>query len=167
MIYIIDGYNLLWKLVPDMMRDGRLEEARDLVQGKLREFASLRGQVEILIVYDGEGRGQRPGPARAGLRVCFSPGGVTADEWVLDYAQEYSGESGLCVVSSDLKDISRRLGGLRAQPVTSERFIASLDDTASSALKGKGDPPEHSDKPPAPDGPELDAWLEEFGMKED
>ena len=38
--YIVDGYNLLWKLDPLLMEQGRLEEARAGLEGRLVEFLS-------------------------------------------------------------------------------------------------------------------------------
>ena len=165
--YINDGYNLLWKTSPAMMDESRLEEARSGLEMKLQEFLSLGGASDILLVYDGRGRGSRPGPGRSGLRICFSPDGKTADNTILDFALSYSGRGEVLVVSSDLKDIGRRLGGTRARPVTSERFLDVMEEKLRSARGGDGDARQADEKPPPPRGEDIDRWLQDFDMKED
>ena len=164
--YIIDGYNLLWKSTPDLMKTAMLEEARLGIEKDLQEFLALGGAAEILLVYDGQGRGTRPGPGRAGLKTCFSPTGKTADDTILDLAQDYPGKGETTIVSSDLKDINRRLRGLRVRSMTSEEFLAVLEKKLR-AVRGRGRQAESPDgKPSAPKGEDIDRWLEDFDMKE-
>lgn len=164
--YIIDGYNLLWKLLPEQMNPAGLQKSRQALERRLQEFISLEGEAQALLVFDGEGQGTRLTKAQLGLRICFSPGGIPADEKVLDLAQEYSGRGEVYVITSDLKDIGRRLGGTRAVHITSESF----KDRLERALNVTGDRDqlvsEEDEKPSAPKGDEIDTWLEEFDMKE-
>ena len=165
--YIIDGYNLLWKSTPDLMRTPKLEEARCGIEKSLQEFLSLGGASEVLLVYDGQGRGTRPGPGRTGLKVCFSQTGKTADDTILDLAQSYSGKGEVWIVSSDLKDINRRLGGARVRPMTSEKFLAALGEKLQSSRGGDRQAELPDEKPSAPKGKDIDRWLKDFDMKED
>ena len=163
-IYIIDGYNLLWKFMPAQMKAGELEGGRARLEDKLIEFIALQGAARIILVYDGKGRGAPPSRERWGLQTCFTPGGITADERILDLAEEQFGQGNLFVVTSDLKDIGRRLGGTRATHMKSEAFIELLN----GSLKRPGLRPTQGDgeKPPAPEGGEVDDWLEEFDLKD-
>jgi len=165
--YIVDGYNLLWKLSSALMGQGRLEEARAGLEGRLVEFLSAVDNTEALVVYDGQGRGSPPGKPRHGVRVAFSPSGTPADEKILDYIQASADQGEVFVVSSDRKDITRRLGGTRAIPVPSEEFIEILQRRLDS-FRGAGESaPVDEEKPPAPKNSEVDDWLHQFGMKDD
>jgi len=165
--YIVDGYNLLWKLTPLLMERGQLEEARAGLEARLVEFLSAAGNTEVLVVYDGQGRGSPPGKPRHGVRVAFSPSGTPADEKILDYIQASVDQGEVFVVSSDRKDITQRLGGTRASPVSSEEFIESLQQRLDGFRGGERGLPANEEKPPAPDSSEVDDWLTQFGMKDD
>jgi predicted RNA-binding protein with PIN domain len=165
--YIVDGYNLLWKLVPLLMEQGRLEEARADLEGRLVEFLSAVDNTEALVVYDGQGGGSPPGESRHGVRVAFSPSGIPADEKILDYIQASADQGEVFVVSSDRKDITRRLGGTCARPVPSEDFIEAIQQRLAAFRSPGDDTRANAEKPPAPDSAEVDDWLDQFGMKED
>ena len=165
--YIVDGYNLLWKLNPLLMEQRRLEEARADLEGRLVEFLSAVDNTEALVVYDGQGGGSPPGKPRHGVRIAFSPSGTPADEKILDYIQASVDQGEVFVVSSDRKDITRRLGGTRASPVPSEEFIERMQQRLDRFRGSREDAPANEEKPPAPDSSEVDDWLNQFGMKED
>ena len=135
-IYIVDGYNLLWKLMPGEMTSAKLEGNRQELERKLVEFISLAGKARVILVYDGKGSGSRLSRDRWGLRICFAPGQTTADEKVLDYAEEYADKGDVWVVTSDLKDIGRRLGGIRATHIRSEKFIEEFSRTLNKTNQG-------------------------------
>ena len=162
--YIIDGYNLLWKLLPEKMELVELEGSRQELEGRLIEFISLIGKARIILVYDGRGGGSSLSRSRWGIRSCFTPGGVTADEQILDYAEEYSGKGEVFIVTSDLKDIARRLGGNRVTHIKSEAFIEMLSGTLNKS--SMEDSPDGSEKPSSLKGDEIDAWLQEFDLKD-
>ena len=164
--YIVDGYNLLWKLFPEKMTAAGIEKARKELEGAIQEFLSLAGGSQALLVYDGEGSGSKLSDPQWGLRICFSPGGVTADERILDLAQQYSGKGEVYVVTSDLKDIARRLGGIRAVHISSETFRDKLAQSQNTARRDDPGEAETDEKPPAPKGGEIESWLQDFDMKE-
>jgi predicted RNA-binding protein with PIN domain len=162
--YIIDGYNLLWKLLPEKMELAELEGSRQELEGKLVEFISLVGEATVILVYDGKGGGSKLSRNRWGIRSCFTPRGVTADEQILDYAEEYSGTGEVYIVTSDLKDIARRLGGNRVSHIKSETFIKMLSKTLNkSSTENSSD---CSEKPSSLKGDEIDEWLQEFDLKD-
>ena len=163
-IYIVDGYNLLWKLMPGQMNSARLEGNRQDLERKLVEFISLAGNAKVILVYDGRGGGSRLSRERWGVRICFAPGETTADEKVLDYAEEYADKGDGWVGTADLKDIGRRLGGSRATHIRSEKFIAELSGTLNKA--GQEASSGGEEKPSSPKGEEIDEWLEEFDLKD-
>lgn len=162
--YIIDGYNLLWKLFPGDMSRAELESSRQQLEVKLADFISLAGEARVILVYDGKGMGSRLSESRWGIRTCFTPGGVTADERILDFAEEYSGKGEVCIVTSDLKDIARRLGGNKVSHLKSEAFIRLFSGTLDR--RGKKESSESTEKPSSLDGKEIDEWLQEFDLKD-
>tara|TARA_B100000809_G_scaffold264364_1_gene319997 strand:- start:1384 stop:1881 length:498 start_codon:yes stop_codon:yes gene_type:complete len=162
--YIIDGYNLLWKLLPERMERAELEGSRQQFESKLVDFISLAGEARVILVYDGKGMGSRLSEERWGIRTCFTPGGVTADERILDFAEEYSGKGEVCIVTSDLKDIARRLGGNRVTHIKSEAFIRLLSGALDKP--GKKDFPQSTEKPSSLKREEIDEWLQEFDLKD-
>lgn len=94
---IVDGYNVTkngWETLPLEAQRSRL----------LRELAPLaaRSRSEVTVVFDGAELSSRPvGATPRGVRVLFSPPGVTADEIVRDLAQAEPVGRPVVVVSSD------------------------------------------------------------------
>ena len=70
--------------MPDQMNSTELEGNRQQLEKKLVEFISLAGSARAVLVYDGKGGGSRLSRSRLGIRICFTPGTLTADERVLD-----------------------------------------------------------------------------------
>jgi predicted RNA-binding protein with PIN domain/signal transduction histidine kinase len=94
---LVDGYNVTkngWPTIPLEAQRARL----------LRELAPVaaRSRAEVTVVFDGAELSSRPvvAPPR-GVRVLFSPPGVTADEIVRDLAQAEPAGRPVVVVSSD------------------------------------------------------------------
>lgn len=94
---LIDGYNVTkngWQTVPLEAQRSRL----------LRELAPLaaRSRAEVTVVFDGAELSSRPVTSTPrGVRVLFSPPGVTADEIVRDLVQAEPAGRPVVVVSSD------------------------------------------------------------------
>jgi predicted RNA-binding protein with PIN domain len=94
---IVDGYNVTkngWQSLPLESQRARL----------LRELAPLaaRSRAEVTVVFDGAELSSRPVTSSPrGVRLLFSPPGVTADEIVRDLAQAEPAGRPVVVVSSD------------------------------------------------------------------
>jgi predicted RNA-binding protein with PIN domain len=94
---LVDGYNVTkdgWQTLPLEAQRARL----------LRELAPLaaRSRAEVTVVFDGAELSSRPvTSAPRGVRVLFSPPGVTADEIVRDLARAEPAGRPVVVVSSD------------------------------------------------------------------
>lgn len=105
---LVDGYNVTklgWPELP--LREQRAR----LLAGLAMLAAQIRS--EITCVFDGADLGGRvPVPAARGVRVLFSPAGVTADELLDELVQAEPAGRRLVVVSSDreVADAARREG---------------------------------------------------------
>lgn len=106
---LVDGYNVTklgWPELP--LREQRAR----LLAGLAMLAAQIRS--EITCVFDGADLGGRvPVPAARGVRVLFSPAGVTADELLDELVQAEPAGRRLVVVSSDreVAAAARREGG--------------------------------------------------------
>ena len=160
MTYILDGYNVLRHVLRETAV-GDLAAQRFALEQRLRRFRAASGPgTRVFIVYDGE-RGI-PAPARLekGFEVLFSKPPRQADDLVLELARRLEGEPEVCVVTSDLIDIARRLRGLRLEHLTSQAFAARLERKL-----GPGRAPEPTaEKPAAPTAGEVDEWVRLFGF---
>ena len=57
--YIIDGYNVLHRLEPELLAAGELAAARRELEARLRSFLGSRGRgVRLVLIYDGDDVGQ-------------------------------------------------------------------------------------------------------------
>ena len=111
-LLVVDGYNVIfgtprYKELADEpepgSRDGDpFERARDMLVGDVAAFA--QGRYEAVIVFDGAGNisSERPNLPARGVRIEFSPTGVSADTVVQKLCIEAREEGRACsVVSSD------------------------------------------------------------------
>ena len=110
---LVDGYNVTKLAWPTMPLDG--QRAR-----LLRELAPLaaRSGAEVTVVFDGADLAHRPAVAPPrGVRVRFSPAGVTADDVLLELVRAEPAGRPVMVVSSDVEVASGATGsGARAIP---------------------------------------------------
>lgn len=171
--YLIDGYNLIRRAFS--AGRGDLEADRERLEVRLREF--LRGagaDTRVILVYDGAEAS--PVPVRDApdsvidprLERRFSPPGKTADEVILEVAPLELRKRGveLIVVTSDLKDIARRVPK-GARHVTSEEFADVLDASLAArrpeAQSPRPQPVSEKPNPEAMSEEEAREWLRLFG----
>ena len=111
-LLVVDGYNVIHctpryeKLVYDRSDDPYSSDVHDMARTALIAdvAAFAQGRYEAVIVFDGAGNvsGSRPNLPRAGVRIVFSPTGVSADTVVQQLCTEARGEGRACsVVTSD------------------------------------------------------------------
>lgn len=119
---VVDGYNVTKTGYGDLT----LETQRTRLLGGLGALAA-RTSAEVTVVFDGKDLGApvRLGTPR-GVRVRFSPGGVSADDVIRDLVRAEPEGRPLVVVSSDreVADGVRRTG---ARPVASAALLRLLD----------------------------------------
>lgn len=161
-LWIVDGYNLI-RRDPRLSRLERrtgTDAARAFLEGQLGLFRARKGRGHsVVVAYDGvepsEGRS-----GRKGLRVLHASDG-DADALILREARRAENLAEVNVVTNDVKDIVRRLRGLRINCVSVEEFGIDLWKGAR-----KEESEDEAEKPKAPKGDEVDFWLREFGEEE-
>jgi predicted RNA-binding protein with PIN domain len=158
MRYLIDGYNLLYKLglLPREHGPRGLEHARQRLLDRLADSAGHEAHA-VTIVFDGRGApaGLRDQEEYRSLRVRFAHED-TADGLIEELLHGESAPRGLTVVSDDhrVREAARR----RGCPI-----VACLD--VFDEL-GRVTPPAEAEAPLRPEGlspEETRQWLEEFG----
>jgi hypothetical protein len=170
---IIDGYNFLWRAVGSPA--GALEGERRHLETQLLVFLRRCPEARIVLVYDGAAVGPVQGGAARHdrLDIVFSRPPQKADDLVLELSERLRDRGPVTVVSSDRKDIVRRLSGDRVRHFSSEGFGIFLEDFlasgsralgAGAALDRKSEPSagEAEAKRAAPDAGEVDEWLQAF-----
>lgn len=111
-LLVVDGYNVIHctpryeKLVYDHSDDPYSSDVHDMARTALINdvAAFAQGRYEAVIVFDGAGNisNERPNLPARGVRIEFSPTGVSADTVVQKLCIEARGEGRACsVVSSD------------------------------------------------------------------
>ena len=125
--YIIDGYNLLlrWRRGGLKPGPGNLERAREA----LVTWISRRSEdpSRITIVFDAS-RTPRAGLADShmhGIRVVFSEGYASADDWIIKECQTRPRDRHLAIVSSD-REIQLAARRAKAEIISADSFISEL-----------------------------------------
>ena len=141
---IIDGYNLIrtTDLATAESQDG-LEAGRTALLEELAAYQRLRRH-RLTVVFDGAGP---LGPSRSkekGIKVVFTPAGMSADEQIARLIEERGDQT--LVVTSD-QGLARRVEAAGAECVSSPQFRQSLLAAAVSDLKGANEAEERPSKP--------------------
>ncbi len=124
MHYLIDGYNLLFRLLESKKT---LESQRHIVIGSLqKEFKLLH--LKGTIVFDGRHRfGEQSGLAyRSPLVIAYSHGGQTADQYILDTIEAARQPSEITMVTDD-RFLATAARGLGAQTLKLQEFVRFLE----------------------------------------
>jgi predicted RNA-binding protein with PIN domain len=104
MILIIDGYNLLKQIFPHVK--GRIDKERNAFIRQLGYYKSKKAREikNLIVVFDAGPFGHATREVHEGVVVMFSGQRSTADDWIIEYAQEHKNED-LLVVTMDRKII--------------------------------------------------------------
>ena len=134
MRYLVDGYNLFFKLEEEILP---LEEKRE-------ELLSLFDQVvvqlklKVLVIFDSHFENTEHFASKrklSHLEVSFSPKNLSADEYILELLEWNAKQTTL--VSSD-RELSKRGSFLGAKTMSIEDFVAFIIKKQKSTLpKGK------------------------------
>lgn len=122
MIYLIDGYNLLFRL---LLKGEELRKAREALIAMMSQKVALAG-LKARLIFDsqyqeGWATEKREGP----LLVIYTNEGETADEWILSYLKK----GDITVVTSD-KQLARHVRIKGAHTLTCEAFLSYLENRA-------------------------------------
>lgn len=121
MIYLIDGYNLLFKLFHS---EKKFEAQRDIIINYLQEKSSLL-KLKICLVFDGYKQNKELSSILQydKLKVVYTAKDQTADDYILQQILSSKMPQEITVVTSDGKLITKAKS-MRAQIKSADVFIA-------------------------------------------
>ncbi len=124
MHYYIDGYNLLFRAYGPSVND--LKSHRESLISSLNvKVASLK--LDVTVVFDSQylvGEGSRSHYKH--LEICFTPLGITADEYILQQLQFCSAPQREVVVTSD-RDLAYKARNYSASTESVNEFLGWLN----------------------------------------
>ncbi len=124
MHYYIDGYNLLFRTSNSNLTDLQAQR-KSLIDSLNVKIAGLK--LRVTIVFDSQ---FLPGEGSRGhfhhLEICFTPAGVTADDYILQELQYCFTPEKVTVVTSD-KDLAQKARNYSAETKSIEEFLNWLN----------------------------------------
>lgn len=131
MHYLVDGYNLMFRLV-DTGED--LRKARDYILDDLSEKLRFL-DIEMTIIFDAA---YRPGDAtrrhRGNLEIIYTRNSESADDFIVEQLDEDGRSYDTMVVTSD-RDLAFRSRRLGASCMSIEAFVTWLDKRYANKLR--------------------------------
>ena len=167
---IIDGYNLIFAKEQVETSGPSLEQLRNKLINRLKEYNRPRNE-HIILVFDGESDALYPERRKEdkNIEVVFSQAGQTADDLILSLVSASALPKATEVITSD-RELTDGVKRLKAKVCSSTDFLDRLNKPAL---------PRHSCESRNPDGgtsidepiekviglspSEVDAWLKIFG----
>ena len=147
-LYIVDGYNVLHALFPQVEKTDLADRRRWLVD-QLSGFAALRG-ARVCLVFDAHGQPLASSAAVGGtpVEVVYAGGRFTADTLIARRVVERPSEVTVVVVSGDqeVQRTATRAGVLRMTPRELGAEIAALDKKLAISEKSSRIPTTLEDK---------------------
>lgn len=134
MHYLIDGYNILFRLMSDAK--DHLQASRELIILDLNKKISLL-EIDVTIVFDAPfqfGEGSRTHFDQ--LEILFTAEGETADEFILDEIKETAEPEKEIVVTSD-KQLARSVRNRQGQVQSVEEFWEWLNRSYKNKCRHK------------------------------
>src|ERR1700722_8106526 len=126
MHYYIDGYNLLFRAAGGASTSRDFKSQRESMVHSLNvKIASLK--LDVTIVFDSqyfEGEGSRSHYKH--LEICFTPLGMTADEYILEQLKFCRSPQHEIVVTSD-RDLAYKARNLSASTESVDEFLGWLN----------------------------------------
>lgn len=137
MHYIIDGYNLFFFLFGNSFRDFK-SQRQSLIQSMNAkiEFLSL----DVSLVFDSHlvpGEGSRSHYHH--LEIQFTPEGMNADDFIINYLKQSRNTSKEVLVTND-RELSQRARHLSAGTQSIDQFLNWLNKRYSNKKRGKDKP---------------------------
>jgi predicted RNA-binding protein with PIN domain len=157
MHYLIDGYNLLFRLIDS--KKNLQTQRQTVILSLQKEFAALH--FKGTIVFDGSHRrGEQSGLSyKSPLTIAYSPEGETADEYILEKLSTARQPSEITVVTDD-RSLASQARGYKAHTLTLRSFLAHLEKSHAKRRKKRE---EIRDQRPFRESPnEIDRLLKIF-----
>lgn len=139
-----------------------------MLEVQLKGFLRAAPEAQVILVYDGAhfvDEVTTMPPRR--LEILYSRPPQTADELILQQCERRRRAGKLVVVTSDVKDIVRRLKGVPFRHLTSEEFAGRLDALPRRSGPGASRPGKakaESEKPRKISAAEVEGWLRIFSQ---
>ncbi|MFA6119605.1 MAG: NYN domain-containing protein [Parachlamydiales bacterium] len=123
MLYLIDGYNLLFRLFSS---EKKIEVQRNLLIDFLEEKATNLN-LKIQVIFDGHHQNSElPNQSyQNNIKIIYTPKDQTADDYILDKIFLSKTPSQLIIISSD-KSLLQKAKQLKAQTKTVESFLSFI-----------------------------------------
>lgn len=121
MIYVIDGYNLLFHLDPEA---NPLRRSREEILDLLAKVSHLK----LEIVFDSDRDNALDIPSRTllgNLDIVFSPRGQSADDWILEYLATRKRPKLYCLVTHD-RELINGAKELGVKVMATSAFVKKL-----------------------------------------
>lgn len=131
-LYVIDGYNVLFRL---LHKGESVQAARDAMIVYLGRKVTHLGLKAILVFDSAYQEGLATAKKEGEMAVVFTGEGQTADEWILHRVKEKEKEN-LCVVTTD-KTLAKHVRLKGAETLSCEDFLKYIN---KRALKKKVPP---------------------------
>lgn len=133
MLYLVDGYNLLFRLAEG---EGELETERNALIKFLTDKIDILN-IEASIVFDGGSRDSHGSYSNvASTEVVYTGKGITADEYIIFRIAKYPKPYQKTVVTSD-KKLARSVRLYGAKVLSIEEFLAWIVRTEKKTPKKK------------------------------
>ena len=146
--YIVDGYNVLHALYPDL-RQEQLDDLRRWLADQLAGFAALQG-ARVTLVFDAhtQPRSTCEPLAGTGVEVCFAGGSQSADELIARRIATEPADAAIVVVSADyeVQRTAARAGVRRMTPRELGMALSGTQKDLANNEKTSTIPPRLEDK---------------------
>lgn len=136
MHYLIDGYNLLFRLIDS--KKNLQSQRQSVIRSLQKEFAVLH--LKGTIVFDGaHRRGEDSGLSyKSPLIIAYSPEGESADEYILEKLELAKRPSEMTVVTDD-RSLASQARGKKALTMTLRAFLAYLEKAHGKRARARED----------------------------
>lgn len=144
MHYFIDGYNLLFRLLPS---EEDLQTQREAIIYDLNEKISLV-KINASVVFDATSQvGERSRSHYDQLEIHYTNEGETADEYIIDEIKNHSNPERETVVTSD-KKLAWQVRNFSGRTVTVEQFVQWLNRAYKNKLRRQAEEIKAKTSPP-------------------
>ena len=124
MYFLIDGYNFLFRL-PEAQGQSLEKRRESLIEILNQELSAFKGNISVIFDSSEQIRDFAQCAKLKNLDVVYAPKGQTADNYIIELAQQSKSPKMLTVVTSD-GGLARQCQHIGTQTVSIEEFIAFM-----------------------------------------